>query len=47
MMEIGTKFAYLGKTAMAHGSSTKMEHCTNMTKVCRKGTLLKEEVRLF
>lgn len=47
MMTISITFVSLGETAMAHGSSTKMEHCTSITKVCRKVTLLREEARSY
>lgn len=43
MMAIGITFVSLGETAMAHG----MEHCTSITKVCRKVTLLREEARSY
>lgn len=40
----GITFACLGETAMVHGSSTKMEHCTGTARVLREGTPLEQEV---
>jgi len=40
----GITFACLGETAMAHGSSIKMEHCTGTARVLRGGTVLEQEV---
>ena len=34
----GITFVRLGETAMAHGSSTKMEHCICTAEDLRKGT---------
>ena len=40
----GITFACLGETAMAHGSSTKTEHCTGTARVLQGGTPLEPEV---